>query len=175
MRLISLESIMGRSSIEEEDPYALTTGSRNCRHHPTGAAEPVRLPLALVASLPRLTRTTTSVRPLLGLRAGHRGSRRRRRIVDDEAVEFVGYRCRLWAELSFGSAGGSDGSDRRNESCCCINGGIGGTNHCAGSASDLAACFNSTLSFREPYTPEAEFPRSHLFGISVNSGSEASL
>jgi hypothetical protein len=100
---------------------------------------------------------TTGVCPLLGYCGG---PRRRRRIMDDETVELLGHHRCLCAQLSFGSAGGSHGSNCRTESCYRSNGGRVCPYHCAGgSASVLPACFRSFL---------LSFPRRLYTGSSVS-------
>src|SRR5919107_4344380 len=70
--------------------HTLATAGRDYRRPPTGAIEPLWLPLALDPSLP-MGATTTSNRYLHGLSTGHRRSRSRSRIVDDESVELLGH------------------------------------------------------------------------------------
>ena len=100
---------------DKEEAHTLATAGRGNRRHPTCIIEPLWLPLALDPSLP-LGATTTSNRYLHGLSTGHRRSRSRSRIVDDESVELLGHHHCLCAQPSCRSAWGSRRSDCRSTS-----------------------------------------------------------
>src|ERR671910_3587624 len=95
----------------KEEPHEPTTAACDCCRHPTGAIEPVWLSLAVDASLPG-GGTTTSIRPLHRPCTGRGRSCSRSRVVDDEIVELPGHHRCLCAQPSFGSAGGSPGTNR---------------------------------------------------------------
>src|SRR5215204_1654486 len=150
--------------------HALPTAARDRRRHPTGAIEPVRLPLAVADPLPG-GRRSTSVHLLRGYRAGHRGPARRLRVMEAKDVELVGRHHRCRARPPYGSARDSPGTERRDTSHQRGAGDSDGTHHRAGSAALLTTCFGNccpSTSFARKV--RAEFPRWRTLGLRVNKG-----